>query len=189
MIYECIYTYTFKGNFLCFSYCPLPLLLPLDTTDRFGSTFPHFHHVFVALIKSLWASSSGGWTHTPPPLLTQLMLQFLSVHLPPASLHPSCTGESGHSTHRCLTSDKWQWPCSDISQLLWHLWVHAHELRSHELMSSSCSLVSSSFTARRSYPWIRISGLGYCDPCLPCNPKPAQSTKLIAPDNVLYAER
>lgn len=86
-MYICIYT--FKGNFLRFSYHPLPLFLSLDTVDRCGSTFPPFHHVFVTLIKSLWASSSAGWAHTPPPLLTQLMLQFLSVHLL-ASLQQAC---------------------------------------------------------------------------------------------------
>lgn len=119
--------------------------------------------------------------HTPSsPHTTDAPVSFCLLIFTPASLHPSCTVESrtGYSIQTCFTSDKWQWPCSDISQLLWHLWVHA--IRSHGFMSSSCFLAWSSFTARSCHPWTRISGLGDCDSGLPCNPKAAQNTMLTA---------
>ena len=54
----------FRGNLLCFSLCPLPLILPLDTTGK-SLALPTLQHPFrylSTLVRSPWAFSSPGWT-------------------------------------------------------------------------------------------------------------------------------
>ena len=54
----------FRGNLLCFSLCPWPLVLSLGTTEESlaqSSLHPHFRYLYT-FIRCLCAFSSPGWT-------------------------------------------------------------------------------------------------------------------------------
>ena len=120
---QCLVTFTVKkcflmlrGNFPCFSLCPLPLVLSLGTTEQslsLSSLHPPFRYL-CTFMRSLWAFFSPGWT--VPALPTSPYRRDAPV--PSSSLQPLA------------------WLCSmSVSLLYWK----AH----NRIQDSSCSLTSS----------------------------------------------
>ena len=94
----------FKQNLLCFSLCPLSLVLSLDTTLALSSLHPPFRYLST-LMRSPWHFSCPGWKVLPvSAFLHRRDVPFLSTSYCPlagvSSVCPClyCSGEprTGH---------------------------------------------------------------------------------------------
>jgi len=93
----------FRWNFLCFSLCPLPLVLSLGTTEK--SLAPSFWHpplryLWASLVPSLPSLLQAKQAQLPQPFLIGEMLQSPHHAHSPVASHLSWTGEprTGQST-------------------------------------------------------------------------------------------